>query len=112
MVWGLKLTAAEGFGYAKQFGAGMVISLMGGILIFLGSIIFTTLVFPHYFHDLEVMGREVMRSQGKSEAEIASYLTQQAQTQTPFLQALFGLIGTLGTGLIASLLIGIIFRKK
>lgn len=112
LVWGLKLTATEGYGYGKQVGAGLLISLLGGVIIFLGSIMFTTLVFPHYFQELEAMGREVMRSQGKPEAEINAYLAQLAPTQTPFMQALFGFIGTVGTGLVASLIIAAFCRKK
>jgi hypothetical protein len=112
LIWGLKLTAADGYGYGKQVGAGLLISLLGGVVIFLGSMVFTTVVFPGYFQELETLGREVMKSQGKSEAEINAYLTQLAPTQTPFMQALFGFIGTVGTGLVASLLIAVFYRKK
>jgi hypothetical protein len=112
MIWGLKLTAVEGYGYGKQIGAGLLISLIGGVIIFAGSIVFTNLVFPQYFQELEILGREVMKTQGKSEAEINAYLAQLAPTQTSFRQALFGFIGTVATGLVASLAIGIFLRKK
>lgn len=112
LIWGLKLTAAEGKAYGEQIGAGMLMSLIGGVIIFLGSILFTTVAFPHYFEEIRTLGEEVLRNQGKSEAETTQQLEMMAATQTPFWQAFFGFLGTLVTGLIASLIIAIFVRKK
>ena len=41
MVWGLRLTAAEGRKYGGQVGAGVLMSVFGGVIIFFGSLLFT-----------------------------------------------------------------------
>lgn len=48
MVWGLRQTAAEGRTYGGQVGAGTLMSVFGGVIIFCGSLLFTTVLFPHY----------------------------------------------------------------
>ena len=112
LVWGLRLTAREGKSYWGQVSAGTLMSLVGGVIIFLGSMLFTTVVFPEYFNDLRKMGEEVLRTQGMSEGDIKTALDTQAQMQTPFIQALSGFIGTLATGLVVSLIVGAFVRKK
>jgi hypothetical protein len=112
LVWGLRLTALEGRSYWGQVGAGTLMSLAGGVIIFLGSMLFTTVVFPDYFTELRQLGEETMRAQGISESDIKATLDLQAPMQTPFMQAFLGFIGTLITGLIVSLIAGAIIRKK
>ncbi|MCX6138449.1 MAG: DUF4199 domain-containing protein [Ignavibacteriales bacterium] len=91
---------------------GFMISLIGGVIIFAGSMIFTTIVFPHYFEELQILGREIMKAEGKTNAQIEAAMAQAASTQTPFMQALFGFVGTVMTGLIASPIIGLSVRKR
>jgi len=112
MIWGLRLTAREGRTYGRQVGAGMLISLIGGVIIFLGSLLFTTVVFPSYFAELRQLGEEMLRSQGMSEEMIKSQLDQQAAFQTPFMSAFMGFLGTAITGLLVSLIVGAFLRKK
>jgi hypothetical protein len=111
LVWGLRLTAADNT-YGQQVLAGLLMSLIGGAIIFCGSLLFTTVAFPQYFAELKALGQETLRAQGKSEAEIVQILAMTGPTQTPFWQALFGAIGTLLTGLVASLVIAAVVRKK
>lgn len=112
LIWGLRVTAREGRTYGGQVGAGMLISLIGGIIIFFGSILFTSVVFPDYFEEVRRAGEEVMRARGMSETDIQTYLDQQAAMQTPIINALTGFIATLVTGLIVSLVTAAFLRRK
>jgi uncharacterized membrane protein len=87
-------------------------ALIGGVIIFAGSYFFTSVVFPNYFSEMRTLGEEILKAQGKADAEIKSVLDAQAVTQTSFMQALMGFIGTLVTGFIVSLIVGAIWRKK
>jgi hypothetical protein len=112
MIWGLTLTAREGRGYGGQVGAGVLMSLIGGVTIFLGSLLVTTVVFPSYFAEVRQLSEEMLRAQGMSEEMIKAQLGQQAAFQTPFMSALMGFLGTAVTGLLGSLIIGAFIRKK
>ncbi|MCX6134015.1 MAG: DUF4199 domain-containing protein [Ignavibacteriales bacterium] len=112
MIWGLRLTAAEGRTYGGQIGAGTLMSVFGGVIIFFGSLLFTTVLFPHYFEDIRRVGEEVLKAKGMSEASVKAQLDMAAPMQTPFFTALFGFIGTIFTGFIISLVVGAFFRKK
>lgn len=111
LIWGLRLTA-DGKTYGAQVGAGVLMSLVGGVIIALGSILFTTVVFPNYFEELRAASEEMMRKQVLSEEEIETQLDSMAPLQTPIMQAIQGFFGTLVTGLLASLVIAIFIRKK
>ena len=111
MIWGLK-GAARGATYGSQVKAGTMMSVIGGVIIFCGSLIFTSVVFPHYFEELRTVGEELLKSQGKTESEVKNLLDAQAPMQTSFMQALFGFIGTLVTGVIVSLIAGAFLKGK
>lgn len=112
LVWALRAGAAAGRGYAGQVAAGLGISVVGAVLVFFGSILFTTVVFPDYFQEIRAMGEQALREAGKTEEEIRALLAMQEKVQTPFLQALFGAIGTIFTGLVAALVIAIFVRGR
>jgi hypothetical protein len=112
MVWGLRQTAAEGRTYGGQVGAGVLMSVFGGVIIFLGSLLFTTVLFPHYFEDIRKVGEEVLKAKGMSEADVKAQLDAQAPMQTSFFSALFGFLGTIITGLLISLIAAAFIRKK
>ncbi len=112
LIWALRTTAAEGRAYGGQVAAGTVISLIGGVIIIVGSLIFTTLVFPNYFEDLAAIQEEMLRSAGTTEAEIKQMMEMTARTSTPMMQAIFGFIGTVVTGIVCSLVIGAFSRAK
>lgn len=111
MAWALKGTA-PGSTYGSQVKAGTVMSLIGGVIIFCGSMLFTAVVYPNYFEELRTVGQEVLRSQGKSDAEVTAVLEAQAPMQTSFWQALFGFIGTFVTGVVVSLIAGAFLKGK
>jgi hypothetical protein len=68
LAWELAKTAAEGRAYGGQVAAGTLSSVIASVLILAGSMIFTTILFPQYFQELEAVGREVLRSLGKTDA--------------------------------------------
>lgn len=112
LIWALRKTAAEGRGYAGQLAAGTLISLIAGVFIIAGSLLFTTVVFPNYFQELAAIQEQMLRTAGRSDEEIRATLEMAAKAQTPMLQALFGFIGTVVTGIVASLVIGAFVRAK
>ena len=88
LIWGLKRTAAEERTYRAQVVAGTLMSVVAGVIIIGSSLLFTTVVFPEYFRELQV----------------------NASSTTPMGQALDGFIGTLVTGILASAVIAIWVR--
>src|ERR671915_102189 len=53
LVWGLRRTAAEGRTYGGQIVAGTMMAVVAGVIIIVFSVIFTTILFPSYFTDLQ-----------------------------------------------------------
>ncbi|HCA81539.1 MAG TPA: hypothetical protein DEP53_17545 [Bacteroidetes bacterium] len=111
MIWGLKGTSV-GATYGSQVKSGTMMSVIGGVIIFCGSLLFTSIAFPHYFEELRSVGEELLKSQGKTESEVKALLDAQAPMQTSFWQALFGFIGTLVTGVIVSLIAAAFLKGK
>lgn len=112
LVWGMRQTARQGRGWASQVLAGTLMSVIAGVVIVVSSLLFTTLVFPEYFSEIERMGRDVMQRQGKSDAEIAQALEATRLLATPMTQAMAGFTGTLITGIVASAAIALVVRAK
>jgi len=112
LVWGLRKTAAQGRNYGAQILAGTMMAIVAGVIIVGSSLLFTTLVFPTYFTDLEQMYRTTLRQQGKSETDITAAIQANAASMTPMAQAMSGFIGTLVTGIVASAVIAIFVRAK
>jgi len=111
LLWALRRTAAER-SYAQQVAAGMLMSFIAGVILFVSSLVFTTVVFPEYFNEIRAMQAGMLRAAGRSEADIAAELQAMAGAQTPFIQAFRGLVGTAGTGLVVSMVIAIFFRAR
>jgi hypothetical protein len=109
--WGLKQTAA-GLGYGGQVAAGTLMAVMGGAIIIVVSILFTTVLFPNYFSELQAIHEQMLRNAGKTEAEIAAEVQAAASMQTPVVNAITGFVATVVTGFIASLIIAAFLRKK
>ncbi|MBI4547619.1 MAG: DUF4199 domain-containing protein [Ignavibacteriae bacterium] len=112
LIWGLRKVTSTGKQYGGLVGAGTLMSAIGGVILIFISLLFTTVVFPEYFNELRAIQEEMLRNSGQSEAEIAAALEASSQTNTPIIQALFGCIGTVVTGFLASLIIGAVVKKK
>jgi hypothetical protein len=87
-------------------------SVVAAAIIFCGSMLFTTVAFPDYFQDLRDAHAEMLRAAGRSAAEIEAEVAQASAGQTPLANALAGVAGTIGTGLLASLVIALFHRRK
>ncbi len=112
LIWAVRKTAAEGRGYGGQVLAGTLISAIGGVLVVGSSLLFTMVVFPNYFREIAEIQERMLREAGLAEADIRATLETSARGQTPMAQALAGFLGTLGTGLLASLVIAVFVRAK
>lgn len=112
LIWGLKQTAAEGRTYWPQVGAGTLMSVIGGAIIFCSSILFTTVAFPRYFEELKEIHTQMMQAEGLAQATIDSQVQAMAATQTPLMQAGIGAVATVITGFIVSLVIAAFVRNR
>ena len=112
LVWMLRQTAAQGATYGRQIVNGLVFALVASVLIFAGSYVFTTVAYPTYFTDICAMQEQSLKAQGVSEAEIAAQMKAAAPFQTPFMNALSGVIGTMVTALAGSAVAGFFVRKR
>jgi len=112
LVVGLRETAAVGNRYWQQVAAGTGMAAVAAVIIFCGSFLFTSVVFPEYFGEIQTLQAEMMRTAGSSEAEISTAMDLAKTMQTPLINAISGAIGTLATGLVASLVIAAFCRQK
>lgn len=112
LVWGLRMTAREGRGYGAQVGAGTLMSIVGAVLIFVGSYVFTEVAFPNYFAEINEVYRKMLAEQGLSQEQIDAQLAAMATTQNSFASAALGAVMTVVTGVLASLVIAAFIRHK
>lgn len=112
LIWGLRRTAAQGRAYGGQILAGTMMAVVAGVIIITSSLVFTTIVFPDYFNEVERAYRAMLQQQGKSEADIEAAVRASAASGTPMAQAMSGFIGTLVTGIVASAVIAIFVRRR
>jgi len=112
LIWGLQRTASQGRSYSGQVVAGTLMSIVAGFVIICSSLLFTMVVFPDYFSELNAAQREFMQRAGKSEQEITAAIDAAAGMQTPMSQAMAGFFGTFVTGVVASAIIAIWVRAK
>jgi hypothetical protein len=61
---------------------------------------------------MQAMQAGILKAQGLSEADIQAQLAAAAATQTPLMNALSGVIGTVATGVVVSAVAGIWLRRK
>jgi Protein of unknown function (DUF4199) len=111
LIWGLRQTARSR-AYAGQILAGTMMAIVAGVIIIASSLVFTTVVFPNYFADIEQAYRAALQQQGKSDAEIAAAIQANAASATPMAQAMSGFIGTLVTGIVGSAIVGLFVRRR
>ena len=112
LIWGLMQTAKEGRKYGGQVMAGTLISAVAAVIIFAGSLLFTSVVFPNYFDDISAMTQEQMADRGMSGEEIQQVMDAQAAFMNPMVNAITGAIMTIITGCIFSLIIAAFVRSK
>ena len=112
LIWALRKTAALGRSYSGQVVAGTLMALLGGAINFCTSMVFTSVLYPNYFAEINQMSREVMLENKQSEEQIAAAINAVAGWQTPVMSALAGFIGTVTTGIVVSAVIAIWIRAR
>ncbi len=111
VIWALRKTGT-GATWGGQVVNGLVLSLVASVIIFAGSLLFTTVAFPSYFADLQAAQTQMLKSAGMSEAQIQSQVAASVAMQTPFMNALSGVIGTVITGIVVAAIAGAFWRKR
>ena len=111
VIWALRKTAAAAT-WGGQVVNGLVLSLVASVIIFAGSLLFTTVAFPSYFTDIQAAQTEMLKAAGMSEADIKTQVAATAAMQTPFINAITGVIGTVVTGVLVAAIAGAFLRKK
>ena len=111
VIWALTKTA-PGTAWGGQIVNGLVLSLVASVIIFAGSLLFTTVAFPTYFSDIQAAQTEMLKTAGISEADIKTQMAAAAAMQTPFINAISGVIGTVVTGVLVAAIAGAFLRKK
>ena len=112
LVWMLKNTKKQGFGYGQQVVAGLVMSLVAGAIIFVGSWLITTAVFPTYYADVQAMAEKVLAARGMTPEQIAAAMDKEKAMMTPMGSSLTGFVGTTITGLVVALIAAVLIRNK
>ena len=112
LIWGLMQTAREGRKYGGQVLAGTMISAVAAVIVFAGSLLFTTVVFPDYFDEVAAMTEQSLADKGMSGEEIQQVMDAQAAFTNPMVNAITGAIMTIIFGCIMSLIIAIFVKAK
>jgi len=108
--WSLGRTAADN-SYGQQLLHALVIGVVGGVLVLLGSWLLLGVVFPDSLMEIREATLGFMQSSGASQAQIDAQ-TQRLEQMTVTSQAVQGAIGTLLTSLVVGALVSIFKRKK
>lgn len=107
---GLRPIAAQGRSYWGLVLDGTRMSIVASVLVFAGSIVFTTVVFPEYFPEIRRTYEAMLAAQGKPPQEVRQLVEAAMAAQTPVAQASFGALGTIVTGLVASMILALFAR--
>ena len=97
--------------WVGQIRNGLIVGVVGGGIIFVASLLATTIVFPDYFAEMAEGYRMAYVEMRLSEDEVADLVTATAAT-SPIRPAFDGVVGTLVTSLVVAAIAGIWLRKK
>ena len=106
----LNKSAAENT-YGAQLLSSAVLGLVGGVLIFIGSWLLLSMVFPDALAEMRDSAIAFMESSNMPEADIEAQMTK-LDAATPVSQSLPALIGTFITSVIVGAIVAIFKRKK
>lgn len=90
-------------GYLRQVQDGVGASVIASAIIFMGSLLFTLVVVPSYFAEMEALGRLKMTQQGFSAEQIEAVMKARGPMQTSLGRAFSWALETWITGLVTSL---------
>lgn len=103
---------APNAGYGKQVLNGLVVSLVAAAIVFAGSYLLTTSVFPNYFAEVRVAGEAMLVEIGGTPDQVAEDMAKNAAMYRPLDNSIAGAIGTTVTGLVVSLVAAAFLRRK
>ena len=112
LFWALKQTAAEGKRYWGLVATGVVVALIACVLIILGSLLYTSVLFPDYAEIALAQAVEQFEAQGLPEEQREIQMKATEWLLSPVPQALIGAVMTLITSFIVSLIVAAIVRQK
>ena len=107
----LRRTAPE-LGYLRQVQSGVGASVIASAVIFVGSLLFTLVVFPSYFAEMEALGRLKMAQQGFTAEQIEAVMKARGPMQTSLGRAFAWALGTWITGLFTSLIAAAKYHRR
>ncbi|HET9952435.1 MAG TPA: DUF4199 domain-containing protein [Candidatus Eisenbacteria bacterium] len=112
LILAIREVSAAGAGYGRKVLTGLGVSLLGGAIILLGSVLLTTVVFPHYFDELRVAGEALLVKAGKTPEEVAAMMKANESMYSPWSSGIQGFVGTMATGVLVSLIAAGWIRKR
>ncbi len=103
---------AATLGYLRQLQNGVGASVIASAIIFVGSLLFTLVVFPSYFAEMEALGRLRMTQQGFTAEQIEAVMKAGGPMQTTLGRAFAWALGTWITGLFTSVVAAVWYHKR
>ena len=107
----LRRTAST-LGFLRQVQNGVGASVIASAIIFVGSLLFTLVMFPSYFAEMEALGRLRMAQQGFTAEQIEAVMKAGGPMQTTLGRAFAWALGTWITGLFTSLVAAVLYHKR
>ena len=97
--------------YGGQLLNGLILGVVGAVIIFVGSWLMTSMVFPDYYSEMKQGYLEFFEGAGIPQDQIDAQM-QAFDAATPVSGAMQGAIGTVITSLVVAAIGGIFLRKK
>ena len=98
--------------YGRQVWNGFALSLMAAVVVFAGSYVLTTMVFPEYFPQIRAAAENMLQQLGRQPAEIAEEMQRNRSLYDPLANAMSGAVGTVLTGLVLSLILAAFMHRR
>ena len=98
--------------FGRQVLNGVVMSVVAAVVVFVGSWLLTTVVFPDYFPQIRAAGEAMLARMGRTPDQIAEEMMKNASMYDPIANASTGAIATVLTGLVVAAIAGIFVRRK
>lgn len=111
VVWWTLRQRAVVDAYGRQVLNGLLVGLLGAVLIFVLSMVITTVLFPQAMDEMKASQLEWMESMEMPEEALDAQIAK-IEAATPMAAALQGAVFTVITSVIAAAIIGIFVRRK
>ena len=98
-------------GWGGQMKNAFVLATIASVIIFAGSMVVTTVIFPDYFGEMAEGYREAYVNLGHSPEEVRDLVAATAAT-SPVRSAVDGVVGTMVTSVVMAAIAGVWLRKR